>query len=197
MKNWDKYYKEWTVADYKQHIRAWSGFCNIVAKYTPKDELILEVGFGTGQMSIYLAKQGYSVFAIDKNPILRYRANKLSVDLDSHCNFIQEDIFKLKDDPSLYRRYWKNQFHTVFSQGLLEHFQDKQIKKLLELQLDLGKVVAFSVPLDQFGHQSRGDERLLPKEYWRKLIAKYKILHWSTFAGNDCQLAAVIMKKNT
>ncbi len=194
MKAWNEFYKEWTVKDYKQHIRAWSGFCNRVAAYTPKNELILEVGFGTGQMSIYLSKLGYNVFALDKSRVQKERADRLARELKVSPHFMNVDIFKLIHRKEEFRRFWKNQFHTVFSQGFLEHFSDNDIKRLFDIQFAMGKVVAFSVPLDKFGHQSRGDERLLSKEYWRKLVAKYKILHWSTFAGNNGQLAAVLTR---
>ena len=190
MTKWNDYYKPWTAADYKQHMRAWQSWCNIVAESTPKRGRIVEVGFGTGQMSIYLSSKKYLVTGIDQNEVQVKRAMNLTRDVNKVMNLKAKPIFDWCDFFE-FKNLHPFKFDTVFSQGLLEHFSDKDIQKIIARSFALGNVVAFSVPLDKFGHTSRGDERLLPKGHWRNLVSKYKVLHWSTFAG-DKQLAAVI-----
>jgi len=183
MTKWHDYYKDWTVKDYNRHIRAWKGFCHIVARHSTGKNL-LELGFGTGQMSIYLSLKGYKVVGIDKNEIQVKRAMSLASQLKAKPVFDWCDLFE-------YKNPYPFKFDAVFSQGLLEHYTDQQIKQIFDLSFKLGNRVAFSVPLDKFGHKSRGDERLLPDTHWKALVSNYKILHWSKFA-DDKQLAAVI-----
>jgi len=182
IKSWDKFYSNWTKKDYEKHITAWKGFCHKIAEFTPKHGKILEVGFGTGMMSIYLATLGFKVTGIDNCKIQIERARRLAKEIGVEVNFLHQDILS---------HSIKSTFDTSFSQGLLEHFSDEYIKKIIKIQFELAKVVLFSVPLDKFGHKSRGDERLLSENYWKKLIKEYNILHWSTFA-NDRELMCAI-----
>lgn len=186
IKSWDEYYTDWHKKDYERHIKAWKGLCHRVARLTPKDGKILEVGSGTGMMSIYLSSMGFRVIGTDSNPIQVKRAINLAKELDSKAKFKQIDLFSLE--------HGKGKMDTAFSQGLLEHYSDQDIERIINKQFEVAKVVVFSVPLDKFGHRSRGDERLLPENYWRKLIQNYKILHWSTFS-KDKQLICAIRNK--
>ena len=185
LKSWDNYYTDWGKKDYERHIKAWKGLCHRVARSTPKGGKILEVGSGTGMMSIYLSSMGFRVIGIDSNAVQVKRATNLAGELNSRAKFRQMDLFSLDG---------KGKMDTAFSQGLLEHYSDQDIKRIINKQFEVAKVVAFSVPLDKFGHASRGDERLLPENYWRKLVEGYKILHWSTFAKGK-QLICVIRDK--
>lgn len=193
MKKWNEYYKEWTVADYTQHVKAVKGFAHRLIEFTPDRGKLIEIGFGTGQISILLAGMGYILTGIDNDQELVERAirlkNKVLGKNKLYPEFICADVFDIIPD-QVFPFY-----HTAFSQGLLEHFGDMQIKTMLEIQFAIASVVGFSVPLDKFGHQSRGDERLLPKEYWINELTKgYKKLYVSTFA-NDKQLTCIITKK--
>jgi len=160
LKEWNEYYNEWTVDDYNRHVQAVKGFCNRVMRFTPDRGRVLEVGTGSGQMSIYLSQHGYECDAIDQDKKVVENAEKLSKLVGGNfIHFFHSDLFKLDLD-----RYG-GLYDTVFSQGLLEHFEDIEIKESFRIQKLLADVVAFSVPLDKFGHQSRGDERLMPKEH--------------------------------
>lgn len=192
MKEWNEFYPAFTANDYYKRIKPWTRFLDRIMEFTAKGNPILEIGFGTGQMSIYLCSRNYPCYGIEKNDIQVERAKKLAMELKVWPHFMYGDVFKIAKDKEQYVRFWKGQYHTVFSQGLLEHFSDEKIKELFEIQLEIGKVCAFSVPLDKFGHQSRGDERLLPEEHWKKLVESYKILHWSTFTKGNGQLMAII-----
>jgi len=56
----------------------------------------------------------------------------------------------------------------IFSHGVLEHFADKDIHRILDLQLHRAKTVVHYVPTFGYDKPSFGDERLLPAEYWHK-----------------------------
>jgi len=77
---------------------------------------------------------------------------------------------------------------------MLEHFNDDQIRKAIEIMFKIGRKVCFSVPIEKFAHKSRGDERLLSDAFWRRIITKYELLHFSKFA-KDTQIIAVIRRR--
>ena len=185
MNDWNNYYNEWTVEDYRRHIEAWKGFCHRVMRFTPDNGRIMEFGTGTGQMSIYLSTKGYRCHAIDQDDVIVKRARHLSTKVGGHVFFRHKSMFdyELEDDMP--------KFDTVFSQGLLEHFEDYKIREILHKKKSIGDVVAFSVPLDKFGHQSKGDERLLPIEHWRELVEGFEKIYESTFCS-ESQLIMVV-----
>jgi 2-polyprenyl-3-methyl-5-hydroxy-6-metoxy-1,4-benzoquinol methylase len=174
MKEWNEYYSDVNKEWYLQHIEAQKGFAHRVARFTPENEPILEIGFGTGQISIYLSlmNKGYKCYGIDSNRQQVCRAHKLALEMGADVHFQELDAFELKG----------LNYHTIFSQGLLEHFESYDIKGLLKTQFQNCKIVAFSVPLDKFGHKSRGDEILRPESEWKEIVSDYKILYWETFA---------------
>lgn len=193
MKEWDKFYHEWTAADYYKHIEAVKGFCHRLQWFTPEKGGILEVGIGTGQMSIYLASKNYKVTGIDTNKILIERARRLATEINVKVDFHVEDIFLLPGKMLFNGNTGDSKFNTSFSQGLLEHFEDKDIQIIIENQFKLSTVVGFSVPIDKFEKQSKGDERLLPAEEWAKFVKDYQILHYGLFA-NETHLMYIVKK---
>jgi len=181
---WEEFYQPFHKKDYKQHIEAWKGFCHRVAKFAPKRGKILEIGSGTGMMSIYLSKMGFYAIGLDNNSEMVRRAKNLVLEVGGKARFACHDLFNL--DLKVVGSY-----RVVFSQGLLEHFTDAQIRKALEIQFKIAPIVIFSVPLDKFGHQSKGDERLLSDSFWRRMIARYELLHFSKFAGESQIIVAI------
>jgi ubiquinone/menaquinone biosynthesis C-methylase UbiE len=189
MKEWNEYYSDVNKEWYLRHVKAVKGFAHRIAKFTPEYSGILEVGFGTGQISIYLSlmkDKHYDCYGLDSNKVQVERADKLAKELNADVMFCHGDVFELTDKSYGF-------IHTVFSQGLLEHFESYDIKALFETQFRVGKVVAFSVPLDKFGHQSRGDEILRPEKEWKEFVEPYKILYWETYAKGT-QLMGVLKK---
>jgi SAM-dependent methyltransferase len=190
--SWNKYYKEWTEADYKRHIRAQHGFIHRCQDNMRDAGKVLECGIGSGQISIYLAEKGYHVIGIDNDEKILDNADKVarkSLGYKASYFFILADILGL---PIVFR---KKTFDMVLSQGVLEHFEDKLVSHILKSMAQIGRRVAFSVPLDKFGHQSYGDERLMPKEYWLEKCKDYNVLFSNTFAG-DKQFMCIFEEKN-
>jgi SAM-dependent methyltransferase len=64
----------------------------------------------------------------------------------------------------------KGHFDLVYSHGLLEHFSNRNIRKILEYQKTIcGKVIHY-VPGALYKTPSFGDERLISLEKWQKLF---------------------------
>ena len=60
---------------------------------------------------------------------------------------------------------------------MLEHFSDQDINKLLQENLRVAKIVIFSVPNNSYPKKDVGNERLLSKFKWEKILQPYKILN--------------------
>jgi len=131
--------------------------------YTPLGSKILEVGCGTGLISMLLS-QVYEVTATDVNREIVKQAKKNADTHSFKLNFKIVSVFNLP--------YKYQSFHTVFSQGLLEHFEDNEIIQALKEQKRVGKIVIFDVPTKNFGKHPFGDERLLSVSYWKRLVSK-------------------------
>lgn len=161
---------------YLDEIKKYGGECNYVfAKAKEKKPLldrikkyskrgkILEAGSGSSSNSIFLASQGYLVTSLDKNKKMLDLAKKIAKQFDSKLNFIKEDIKKFNG----------KEFSVVFSHGVLEHFNDKEIIEIINKELNIGEYVIFSVPSDFFNKTQaiNGDERFMSKNDWKRLIS--------------------------
>jgi ubiquinone/menaquinone biosynthesis C-methylase UbiE len=89
--------------------------------------------------------------------------------------FKKADAFNLPfDDDS---------FDVCFSQGFFEHFADDDIRKLLWEQLRVSRKVLFSVPSFWYPRQDFGDERLMKKEDWLRILSEFKVEKASYYSG--------------
>lgn len=172
---WSNYYKEWTVEDFERHIKAQMGFIHRIQDHVRDGANILETGLGSGQISCQLSLNGYKVLGLDNDKKIVQNAYRLSQKLNTCPIFMLGDIFDLDV-------LFPGGFDMVVSQGVLEHFNDNEVAIILKDMLKVAQRVAFSVPLDKFGHQSYGNERLMPESYWLDKCKEYNILFHNTFA---------------
>lgn len=142
-------------------------FICLIRKYA-KGKNIIESGSGTGVLSTYMASLGYNVIGVDiDKEILELSRNiALSYGSLNKPTFKNESIFKLN--------YEKNTFDVSFSNGVLEHFNDEQIIKTLQLQMKVSKIVIFGIPTKYFNSTESmyGDERYMSFSFWREIINK-------------------------
>jgi len=120
-----------------------SEFIGILLKYFDlRDKSILDVGTGTGQYCIELALRGAKCMGIDKDPESIKLANRIVSDYRmSNCVFREIDLFDFKKyEPK------DDHYDIVFSMGLLEHFDDSQIVKMLKEMSRLGSYVIVGIP---------------------------------------------------
>lgn len=175
---WGKYYNKIpTLKEYLGNLLTHAEFLEEIIKENPKR--ILEVGIGTGGMSIFLSHLGYEVIGIDNDRNVLKNAKKLNKKLNGNAKFLYCDAFKLD------KKFPKNFFDVVFSQGFFEHFGNEEIKELLNKQLKLAKkAVIFSVPSKYYGQKDFGNERLMSVKEWRKILKKFPIK--SIFEYGSC-----------
>jgi len=81
----------------------------------------LEIGCGTGTDSIWLAKQGFDVSALDAVELPIEIAKKKAKEAGISCNFYVKDFFKeeIPDGP----------FDFIFDRGFFHSFSDKKSRK--------------------------------------------------------------------
>ena len=129
----------------------------------------LELGSGTGALSGMVSRWASHCCSVDIDRAV-IRSARLSHDrLGARGSFVQGDGFALP--------FRDQAFDVSFSQGLLEHFSDEDVTRLLREQMRVSARVLASIPTRSYPHIGTrgpgliGNERLLPPDEWRRLAA--------------------------
>ena len=148
-------------------IKTKKNLIELIKKYAPNKKII-EAGSGTGVLSTYLASIGFDSLAIDIDKDIL----KLSKYIAQQHKSKNKPKFKL--DSILDLNYHKEEFDVSFSNGVLEHFTDKEIITTLKKQMKIAKIVIVGIPTKYFDDKEAmyGDERFLEIKYWREIIEK-------------------------
>ena len=166
---WGKYFRERSLTLERFMDDTWDHkpFLNEIVSVGHKDKEMLEVGCGNGTHSIFLSRLGYKVISIDNDEEVLNIARQNNASFDGRVTFKEADAYNLP--------FGDNHFAICFSQGFFEHFDDRNIKKLLKEQLRVSNVVVFSVPTFYYPDQEFGDERLISREDWLKILSEFKV----------------------
>jgi SAM-dependent methyltransferase len=166
MTEWSDYYTQTLDADlYIRHLFGQREF--LVSILESGGQKILEVGAGTGAMSIFLSQLGREVTTLDNDPKILELAKVNREKFSGKNQLVLGNAFTLP--------FPDNSFDLVFHQGLLEHFSDDDIHKLIKEHLRVAPVVMFSVPNANYPLREFGNERLLSQSAWEALLRPYKI----------------------
>ncbi len=128
-------------------------------------QALLEVGSGTGSMSIFLSYFVDRVLSVDLSTEIVGRCEDANRRLKGSASFAECDAFSLEEFP-------QHEFDVAFSQGFFEHFSDEEILRLLQQQARAARRVVFSVPNDMYPRQDFGNERLLSKDWWDEMVRR-------------------------
>ena len=122
---------------------------------------VLEVGCGSGLISVLLASMGYKVTAIDANAMLVEKVKRFAAIFP---NLISEqaDMFRMNFDDKT--------FDIAFSQGVLEHYPDDDIIRALIEQKRIARNVIVDVPNGRGRVGDYGDECTISPVQWRMLV---------------------------
>lgn len=163
MKTWEEYYStDMNLQEYLGNLRPHSTLFEEIILEKPSK--LLEMGVGTGSMSIFLSHLGFTVIGADNNEKVINKASKLSEKLNGKVEFVKADAYNLVD------KFGTDYFDIIFSQGFFEHFDDEEIVKLINEQLKVGKVVFISVPSNFYPRKDLGNERLLSVDEWKEIL---------------------------
>ncbi|WP_202318619.1 class I SAM-dependent methyltransferase [Archaeoglobus neptunius] len=140
-----------------------------VMKLRPKK--VLEVGCGTASHSIFLSVflRKTEFYCLDSNEKVLDVAKKNSQRYKrKNIKFIFGDAFHLSDI------FKEKEFDIAISQGLLEHFSNEEIQKLINEQLSVAHVVIINVPSEYYPSEGvLGERRISKKEWWRNILREY------------------------
>ena len=157
-----------TPDDYiKYKLKYKRKFIDKVIKYA-NNKKVMEAGCGTGLMAGYLQKKGLDVTALDLSKKVLDYANEIASQskVILPCKYEQGDILNLN--------YKNKTFDVVYSNGVMEHFNDNEIISILKQEMKISKYVIFGIPSTYFGMNEKmlGNERGLTLKEWKKLIEK-------------------------
>jgi len=177
-KSWSDYYKDHTSVRFSNILLHWPYLLSIVSTKPTK---ILEIGCGPADHTVFLTsflkKTSFSV--LDNDPgIVKWLKEKYQGSL----NVLFCDITDTNKIKKLNLK--ENSFDVVYSQGLMEHFEEKEFKKIIENFLPYAKKTVFSVPSNQYPQKDFGNEILRTKKELETLLShipniKYKVLNYA------------------
>lgn len=112
----------------------------IIEKNNLQIDKSIELGAGTGQMSLILKKLGLikKVYLVDIEQSALDIAKRLFEQFGEECVIIHSDMFKLD--------YKKNIFDLCFSGGLIEHFKGEEQNRVIQIHANLAKNIIFQFP---------------------------------------------------
>jgi|GEM_PF-1221762 len=134
-------------------------YITLIKKNLPVKGTIIEAGSGTGSIISYFSGL-YDSTGIDKDTDMI----SLAKSRNDNTKYLYHDILQ-----PLGKSYRAD---VTFSNGVLEHFSDTEVIKIINNQLKYSKIVIFSIPTIKYSAEDRiyGDERFLSYEKWITLI---------------------------
>lgn len=141
-------------------------FIEVIENNTPENGKILEIGNGTGALSVYLNRSGYnnSCLQIDKDMTdLSIRINQQN---NTNVDLYTSLTTKLPFDDK--------QFDTAFSFELFETYEDNELETSINEALRVANKLILLIPtIDVASNRLRGNERLRSQKQWEDFITEH------------------------
>ncbi len=162
-KSWGDFYEGAGGRDYfARHTAIHRDFLREILERKPSK--LLEAGCGSGIMSVFFSMSGVrTTIACDRDVEVLKKARETSSAWKADVRFENQDLFHFK--------YPADSFDAVFSQGVLEHFSDEEIRAACQEALRVSPVFIFSVPGYYYKHKDFGNERLLKDKDWEVILS--------------------------
>lgn len=149
MSIWSNFYQDRVNSTYQQYFEKKYG---ILLQMLNDCKSVREEGIGIGSVSKYLIKQGVKTSGFDLCPDMLELCRMNNPTIDCWVG----DIFTQQSE----------RVDMVVTHGVLEHFTDTDIKKILDRYKWENQSSVHYVPLNGYEKPSFGDERLLSWEHW-------------------------------
>ncbi len=163
--NWVTFYDGLNLED---HLYNLSRHRYLISKIVEKKpDLTVEVGCGSGIMSIFLSYLGIEVVVVDIHPGVVKLAIDNTKKFNASLHFILTDALS----PLPIRR---GIVDIAFSQGVAEHFNNDEIVSFVKNQLNFTDCVILAVP-SKYSYGWFGDERMLTDREWRNILKIFSI----------------------
>lgn len=161
-KSWGDFYAGAGGVDYfLDHLAIHKDFLKEILNRQPRRTL--EAGCGSAIMSVFLSLVGVEAMACDRDEEVLKKAGEIASTWRASTSFSKQDILKTS--------FSRDAFDLVFSQGVLEHLSDGQIRSAASEALRIAGVFVFSVPGPFYKHQDFGDERLISERAWAGILS--------------------------
>jgi 2-polyprenyl-3-methyl-5-hydroxy-6-metoxy-1,4-benzoquinol methylase len=139
-----------------------------------KGSKILEIGTGTGAIGILLSKNDFNVVAIDNNVEMFNIASKFINTHSKNCRVL------LMDAKDTLREFGKDSFDCVILHGILQHYSNLEIIRLIDTQLSVAPIVIFTVPTKHMSKKYRsegfGGERYISTRERKDIIKRKYVI---------------------
>jgi len=142
-------------------------FVEELARLVKAGDRVLEVGSGSGVMGWPLAQAGCKVVSLDNDRDILYMAGINIGLLDAGIELKEGDAFNLP--------FENDSFNLAYSEGLVEHYEDDEVRAILREQLRVSPVVVMGVPLLGCRDIAFGDERWLTADEWDAILTNFWI----------------------
>jgi len=155
-------------------------FIEAIARYVKPGDKVLEIGSGTGVLGFPLAQAGIKVTSIDNDAEVLKMALVNSAVLGADIEYQEADAFNL---PFLDR-----EFKLSFSLGLIEHFSDDDIARLVAEHQRVADVVVIGMPIEGHFGEGLGNERYLSMGEWENILVPLGACNGLIYGENPCAL---------
>lgn len=167
-------------------------FIECIMDHTPAQGSILEAGFGFGTTIELLRDLRYDVGGFDLENIAVENCETLYPLLKN----------KLYVGDILVENTYPNHVDTIIHQGVLEHFNDTEIRKILNIQSQKANRIVFDVPNNQRQNlQDEGDmTRFESPQFWEEIIHSVGLefeRYGRTYDYGDDYLPKAVKKYNS
>ena len=157
-----------------------------------KPNRVIEVGCGLARDSFVLASKRISVAVFDIDKRILGLASKNMEKTGVRIRIIKGNFFRLSN----YIK--KDYFDLAFHSGVLEHYNNNEIIKIIDEQIKIVPKIIFSVPIkSKFNERYFNDNlfrRLLTKEEWQKILSSFNIVRMERIESRHNDLLIVIEK---
>lgn len=173
MKTWSEIYSQRLNQSYFDYFKKqYAPFLELIERELKATEYMysVELGCGIGNVTRYIQELN------PKSMIFQL--------IDSCPEMLAMAIKNTKSDWTTYKCRDITTAPTFFgslihSHGVLEHLTDEQIKSIVSRNSCAGNLQIHYIPTDKWITPSRGDERLLSKEYWKELTSPKDMIEFN------------------
>ena len=151
---------------------------NFANKYAPflsevakPGGISIEFGAGTGLVSRLTFNNTYQVL-LDND----YDMLALARVINSYRGYNRVAVIHWDILESYYKH---TMFNVAHSHGVLEHFNDGDIRRIVRNMRDCASSVVCYVPSSRYTYKSFGDERLLTPKAWKKICNPKEIIEFN------------------
>lgn len=196
-KSWGDFYNKDTLTknNVQDSVNSHKELFWTILGYKPKK--VIETGCGTGEMVGWLSWKDKliegkklmedtieKVIAVDiEKKVIQIAKQNLEA-IDGKVDLVQADAWTYEEKADL-----------IFSQGLLEHFSDDELRKLIDHQLTQAPVLIHSVPNSNYGKRDFGNERLLTNDEWYKIFQGYNLHIYNYWDVGEKKIQSILIFK--